>query len=177
MFRKELKCKCGQEHKIEISEKEWDINLYKERVRSNSKEDENGCWIWEGSYKHGRPGTLSMTMLPHKYGLSKGLLNLNAYQVSCLLFNENVDDFENIRAKKLEVSHLCHNPKCVNPKHLKYETHEENIKRSKEIRILNKVNKENQELIEIGINNLQHRIALIGRKFNKLSIEEINNML
>ena len=72
---------------------------------------ENGCWEWAGCLTHGYgifhvPGTKNCVARAHEF----------AYQHLVSPVPEG-----------LELDHLCHNPKCVNPKHLDPVTHQENM--------------------------------------------------
>lgn len=70
----------------------------------------SGCWVWtkrKNYLGYGVIGSLSC----------RGLANRVAYK-------EWVDP---LLAKGVPVMHLCNNPSCINPKHLKEGTHAENM--------------------------------------------------
>lgn len=71
------------------------------------REDDRGCWIWQGRQIKGY-GTASMGRLAHRV----------AYQ-------EMVGDIPT----GLELDHLCRTPLCVNPDHLEPVTRDENRRR------------------------------------------------
>jgi hypothetical protein len=72
------------------------------------------CWEWNGAideHGYGRfhvPGTKSEVITAHEF--------------SYCLFIGPV-------SKGLELDHLCHNPKCLNPDHLEQVTHQKNMVR------------------------------------------------
>lgn len=85
-------------------------------------ENAMGCKLWVGgpdpkTCKYGRkkfsfPGEKSKPVYVHRlaYQLSRNILKLPS-------------------EGKFEVSHLCHNHRCVNPDHLVFESHEANCSR------------------------------------------------
>jgi len=71
-----------------------------------------GCWIWAaGMDADRRYGKLWVT------GRTVG-----AHRASYMAFNHRID-------LPLDVSHVCHRKKCVNPGHLSHEEHNVNIER------------------------------------------------
>lgn len=81
-----------------------------DRLMSKSFFNEYGCQIYTGSLD--RSG----------YGVFKvGKRNLGAHKVMYIM---TVGDFDQ---DKYEMLHSCHNPACINPKHLSVGTHKENI--------------------------------------------------
>lgn len=70
---------------------------------------ESGCWEWTGVLNGGY-GQLSVRgkrILAHRFSLQTFLKRLIP--------------------STLEVRHMCNNPKCINPEHLKEGTHSENM--------------------------------------------------
>jgi hypothetical protein len=72
---------------------------------------ETGCWNWKGGKikdGYGMTSIKGKRYLIHRYSLE--------------LYNKKPID------KNLEVRHMCHNPSCYNPEHLKTGTHADNMK-------------------------------------------------
>lgn len=83
------------------------------RFMGNVSIKDTGCWEWIGSLSNGYgafhvPGTKSEVIRAHEF----------SYRF-----------FVGPIPEGLELDHLCHNPKCVNPKHLEPVTHQENMVR------------------------------------------------
>ena len=77
---------------------------------SQKKIDEKGCWLWTGVVANHGYGQLSVhgkRYLSHRYSLQ---LHLKREIPS-----------------NMEVRHMCHNPVCFNPEHLKEGTHSDNM--------------------------------------------------
>ncbi len=74
-------------------------------------DNKDDCWEWQGSLNH------------HGYGNFRGFSGKNdkAHRFSYRL---HFGEFE----EKLEIMHLCDNPRCVNPRHLKLGTHLDNMR-------------------------------------------------
>ena len=93
-----------------------------DKLANKSKSDEKGCRMWLGgpcTEKH-KYGTLRIK-LPGGDDISRvTYVHRVAYmvsrQVACL-------------PQGLEVSHLCHHPRCIEGSHLCLETHETNAER------------------------------------------------
>jgi hypothetical protein len=109
---------------------------------------ETGCWNWLGGKIKNGYGMTSVNgkrYLTHRYSLE-------------LFNNEPID-------KNLEVRHMCHNPSCYNPNHLKTGTHNDNMKdmvnagrQSKGLSLSLKLkNIERKKLL--GENNLKSKIS------------------
>ena len=78
-----------------------------------SKVDMSGdCWNWLGSHGKYGHGTFSMTV----DGVSK---TPGAHRVAYELVKGPIP-------KGLHIDHICHNPPCVNPEHLRPVTHKQN---------------------------------------------------
>jgi hypothetical protein len=101
----------------------------------------DGCWTWLG-------GTTGKSKAnPASGGYGQFILaghNVYAHNVSYLLFvalkGENYDAYSDediwqqinaiLSSGELEGSHLCHNRRCVNPAHIAWESHSDNLKRT-----------------------------------------------
>jgi Zinc-binding loop region of homing endonuclease len=107
----------------------------------------NGCWTWLSGVTGKAP--------TNKHAGGYGVFELAghsvyAHNLSHLLFNvldsdgqkiadlSDAQTFEmlatlkqNALGGKVEGSHLCHNRRCVNPSHIQWESHSDNMKRSK----------------------------------------------
>lgn len=75
----------------------------------------NGCWVWQGTKNKEGYGRV-------KY---RGRLWL-AHRLSCIILDKNplIGDV---------LDHMCNNPPCINPDHLRDTTQRENILRSNSI--------------------------------------------
>jgi len=81
------------------------------RIRAGSKQDANGCWIWQNGRNVKGYGTMGVGQ-KHKL----------AHRVSYEVVNGKIPD-------GLVMDHLCRNPSCVNPAHLEAVTSRENALR------------------------------------------------
>ena len=80
-----------------------------DRLLNKIHVDENGSWIWEGSLSYG-------------YGQARwNGVKYRAHRLSYEAFNGPITD-------GLIVRHMCHNPPCINPAHLRLGTHFDNMK-------------------------------------------------
>ena len=77
----------------------------------------HACWEWTGATNGLGYGQL---------GMSRGHRprNVYAHRVSYELSRGSIPE-------GMEVDHLCHNPRCVNPDHLQIVSHQDNMRRSK----------------------------------------------
>lgn len=71
----------------------------------------NGCWLWTGSLYHNGYGKFSI-----------GYETVRATHLALELFKRQ------IKPEGMIVSHSCNTPACVNPDHLSYDTHVNNMK-------------------------------------------------
>lgn len=80
-----------------------------ERFEANiSYEPMSGCWLWVGWIDG------------HGYGLISNKNHaIAAHRVSWMLINGPIPD-------GLQIDHMCHNPRCVNPSHLRLATSSQN---------------------------------------------------
>lgn len=110
------RCKeCGSEHesdhglKVHKSHTHFDktIDRFWDKVNKGSKDE---CWIWNGAKTNEGYGQF----------WNEGS-KMNAHRF--ILKHETEVDEE-------EALHLCNNPSCVNPDHLKWGTHSENIQQA-----------------------------------------------
>jgi hypothetical protein len=73
------------------------------------------CWIWTGAKSEYGHGIFLFVMKPKKI---LGMAHRFAYET-----------FVGPVPEGKELDHLCHNPPCVNPKHLEPVTHKTNVQR------------------------------------------------
>ena len=78
------------------------------------KIDENGCWVWTMGTGRGR-------------GYVHYRRHTLAYRVAYEIFRGDLDP-------SLTIDHLCNNPLCCNPDHLKQVSNSENVTRALHIR-------------------------------------------
>lgn len=81
-----------------------------QRIRLNSWENEDGCWLWKRSTTKGY-GRISVLGRPR-----------GVHRVSYEVFVGPIPD-------GLEIDHLCRRRSCCNPAHLEPVTHRENQRR------------------------------------------------
>lgn len=83
----------------------------------NKTEDINHCWLWIGTLNQQGYGQLR---IKNRIVGTRGFL---AHRISYQLHNGDLQD-------SLVVRHSCHNPACVNPKHLSLGTQWDNVQDS-----------------------------------------------
>lgn len=95
-----------------------------ERLLANSYVDESGCWVWtgkrscRGDYGHIniRQGDRHVTCKAHRIAYRE----LSGKR----LYN----------GERWHIDHICRNPLCINPQHLRQIRADENLRRRKEKR-------------------------------------------
>lgn len=89
-------------------------SLY-DRLVANTRETDNGCWVWSGALRNGR-GSVSMRV-PE----SDTPVHVNAGRLMLELRHGYHFPFD-------QVGHYrCFDPLCINPDHLRIETQAENL--------------------------------------------------
>lgn len=88
-----------------------DIN----KIKRNVSIDENGCWNWNGCLTSSGYGQLTENT---KYWAT------HRYAYTCVI--GDIPEGNVVR-------HMCHNPSCCNPDHLKAGTHKDNWNDSKHV--------------------------------------------
>ena len=73
------------------------------------KKEDHECWNWLGSINSAGYGN---------FGFNGKIVG--SHMISCIIHNIEIP-------KGMEVTHLCNNRMCVNPKHLKIATHKDNM--------------------------------------------------
>ena len=87
-----------------------DIFRFWEKVKRPSYGE---CWEWQAA-----------TLTSGGYGAFRlNGVTVRAHRISYFLSTGDLDP-------NLEILHLCNNPKCCNPKHLKQDTHSANLKQA-----------------------------------------------
>ena len=116
---KQIKCACGcgktllQKDKYGRNRKaiigHHNRNKGLKKFWDMLKEDSNGCWNWTGCKTNKGYGDLQVDG-------KRYLAHRLSYELEYGVFDKN-----------MEILHLCDNPLCCNPKHLKLGTHLENM--------------------------------------------------
>ena len=92
----------------------------KERIMKSISIDSNSCWVWQGK-PTSLGGYIKILVGSRRDGSRKAVM---AHRLSYETFVGKIPD-------GLTLDHLCDNPPCVNPEHLKPATIWDNTKRSK----------------------------------------------
>ena len=116
-------CSCHDLYRYFIRYKKKMESFY-ERLRirivkwtPNKKAYNKGCWEWDGPRKSGSSyGTCNL------YIPGGDQMRVNAHRASYIAHNQRF-------VLPYDISHLCHECKCVNPNHLSHETHAINMER------------------------------------------------
>ena len=96
------------------------LSKYLEKLEEKSVTAENGeCVLWCGSVKAGGYGVINV-----KLSKTSPWRSIVVHRVSFMMHN-NTPHLD----KHGDVSHLCHNSLCINPKHLSLEPHHINNNR------------------------------------------------
>lgn len=109
-------------HRLPLTAKQ--LARLRERVRRNSSETEDGCWLWMGSIKLNRNGMEYGRMSLRLFG-EKNPRSWSAHVVSFIAFNDGIKTIGKVRA------HTCHRTFCVNPKHIVECTQADNLEMSR----------------------------------------------
>ena len=97
-------------------------------IIENSTVNDNGCLIWNlgpydtEKYKYGK----IRLKLPNMDGKSK---TYPVHRICYYAFHQNIHEMNNYTQPFFEVSHLCHEPRCVRPEHLVQESSAANANR------------------------------------------------
>lgn len=107
----------------------------KRRFLSNI-EKTSSCWIWKGSLRK----TVYSKLVYGQFYLGNHKetnrpLTIGAHRFSYWLHKGSLE-------KGKVIAHTCHNPRCVNPDHLKQVTHSENTQMSVKDGRMHKLTKE-----------------------------------
>lgn len=103
------------------------IKPYKKRplierfMRRVSIDKNTGCWLWVGRLKSS--------------GLPYGFFDINSKPI--IAHKWAYQNFKGAIPEGLQIDHLCNQPSCVNPDHLKAITGKENNSRSNSISAIN----------------------------------------
>lgn len=81
------------------------------------KEDSDGCWLWVGGYSGGKNGRYGCFSIGGRRGGMRP-----AHRVAYELLVGPIPE-------GMVLDHLCHNTRCVNPRHLEPVSQEENMGR------------------------------------------------
>ncbi|CAG2191402.1 unnamed protein product [Mytilus edulis] len=84
------------------------------------------CTVWVGALEHGVYGKKVMNWPDGTRTLERA--HRLSYMLDKRILKENLPRFSP-NGDPLDISHLCHNPKCIKPEHLILESHSINIER------------------------------------------------
>lgn len=94
------------------------IESQRERFQQHIKQDENGCWIWQGCQRQTAKGLPYGTV--KAYRADGRRVSASAHRVAFALWCGPIPE-------GTFILHTCDNPLCVNPEHLVPGTHQENM--------------------------------------------------
>lgn len=87
--------------------------VYERLASLVEKRSEDDCWLYTGALNFHGYGILGWNIDGVRY-------RTRAHRIAWIRENGELDD-------ELYIRHLCHNPACCNPKHLKPGTHLDNM--------------------------------------------------
>ena len=112
-----------------------------------------GCWNWDGCINDKGYGIICINRIRYR-----------AHSYIYSIYKKRIRDNE-------ELDHICNNPKCVNPNHLRSVTHKFNVRRCKRVKLnIYKVN-EIRELYRSG-----YKMRELSKK-HKTCISNISNII
>lgn len=101
--------KFGKLERLPIPDLRADHNLVMEKIKRCSTALENGCWEWQNKRTVGG------------YGIT--MWRSRSWVVTRLILAATIGSFD----QDLDACHSCNYPGCVNPSHLRVDSHRENI--------------------------------------------------
>ena len=139
-------------------ERQRDIKLY---LKKRSKQDANGCWIWQGSTTQCTPNYGKVTLYNREtsYRLTTTVHRLAACVHHKIPYSKAPSGHD------MEASHICMNSLCVNPSHVIFETNKENKSRPDWVESQRKI-RGTPQYTKRKLSNKQARRVLILRHPN-----------